>query len=100
MPRLSTRVRVAAQKNVTCIINGASPNYASFSQGIGGPAYPIMHDNRVLTIDGKATESGKSIPEWQAQGHDLGTEVGKLPSDDELIAMGRSVLLMDEREHF
>jgi hypothetical protein len=33
-----------------------------------------MHDNRVFTADGKATEAGKSIAQWQAQGHDLGTK--------------------------
>merc|ERR1711977_709204 len=80
--------------NNTCIINGKSPNYASFGAGIGGPAYPIMHDNQVYTLDGKATESGKSIASWQAQGHDLGTVVGKIPSDDAIIQMGRDVLQM------
>ena len=53
-----------------------------------------MHDNRVYTLDGKATESGKSISSWQAQGHDLGTTVGVIPSDDAIIAMARGVLQM------
>ena len=60
--------------NNTCISVSASPQYASFSEGIGGPALPVMHDNRVFTADGKATEAGKSIAQWQAQGHDLGTK--------------------------
>ena len=54
-----------------------------------------MHDNRVYTPDGKASESGKSIAEWQAQGHDLGTTVGTMPSDDEILAVARSLLQMD-----
>eukprot|EP00040_Diaphanoeca_grandis_P029129 m.169705 g.169705 ORF g.169705 m.169705 type:complete len:918 (-) comp31584_c0_seq1:57-2810(-) len=81
--------------NNTCIINKASPQYAGFSAGIGGPAYPVMHDNKVLTLDGMATESGKSIAAWQNEGHDLGTTVGKLPSDDALITMARALLNMN-----
>ena len=80
--------------NNTCIINNNSPEYARFSPGIGGPAFPVMHDNKVLTLDGLATESGKSISAWQAQGHDLATTVGKLPADAELIAMAKGVLQM------
>eukprot|EP00729_Bicosta_minor_P003139 gene3139-30522_t len=39
-------------------------------------------------------ESGKSIAAWQAEGHDLGTTVGKTPSDAELIAMAKELLNM------
>lgn len=78
--------------NNTCIIARNSPQYAGFSPGIDGPAYPIMHDNRVYTLDGKATEAGKSIEEWQAQGHDLGTTVGVIPSDDQVLAIARGLL--------
>jgi hypothetical protein len=80
--------------NNTCVINKASPQYASFSKGIGGPAMPVMHDNRVYTADGKATESGKPISAWNALGHDLGTTVGKIPSDVELIAIAKGILMM------
>jgi hypothetical protein len=51
-------------------------------------------DNRVYTAGGKATESGKSIQEWQASGHDLGTTVGKIPSDVELIAIAKGILML------
>jgi hypothetical protein len=53
-----------------------------------------MHDNRVYTLDGKATESGKSIAAWQAQGHDLGTTVGTIPPDDAILTLARSLLQM------
>jgi hypothetical protein len=80
--------------NNTCIINGNNPGYARFSQGIGGPAYPVMHDNMVYTLDGQATEAGKAIADWQKQGHDLGTTVAKIPSDEAVVAMGKNVLQM------
>mmetsp|Transcript_34796 Transcript_34796/g.91091 ORF Transcript_34796/g.91091 Transcript_34796/m.91091 type:complete len:314 (+) Transcript_34796:205-1146(+) len=80
--------------NNTCILAANSPSYARFSQAIDGTSYPIMHDNRVYTLDGKATESGKDIAAWQAQGHDLGTTVGVIPSDDVIIAEAKSILDM------
>lgn len=80
--------------NNTCISSRAGVDYAGFQQGIGGPALPVMHDNRVYTPDGTASESGKSIAAWQAEGHDLGTTVGKTPSDAELIAMAKELLNM------
>ena len=95
-------VGVCAQKpghtdafyNNTCLINSAAPEYASFNPGIGGDAWPEMHDNRVYTLDGNASESGGSIASWQAQGVDVGTTIARMPSDDAIIAMGRAVLQM------
>ncbi len=55
---------------------------------------PVMHDNHVYTADGKATESGKAIASWQAQGHDVGTTVGPIPSDAELISIAKALLQM------
>ena len=80
--------------NNTCLINSAAPEYASFNPGIGGDAWPEMHDNRVYTLDGNASESGGSIASWQAQGVDVGTTIARMPSDDAIIAMGRAVLQM------
>ena len=74
----------------------SSPTYANFQPGIGGDAYPIMHDNRVFTANGEANEAGKTVAEWQAQGHDMGTTVAYLPADDELVAMARELLQLDE----
>ena len=95
-------VGVCAQKpghtdafyNNTCLINSAAPEYASFNPGIGGDAWPEMHDNRVYTLDGNASESGGSIASWQAQGVDVGTTIARMPPDDAIIAMGRAVLQM------
>ena len=75
-------------------------SYASFpgstqsSGGVSRPAMPIMHDNRVFTPDGMAKEAGKTIKAWQAQGHDLGTKVEKMPDDETIINMARTVLKM------
>jgi len=80
--------------NNTCVLSKASAEYAGFAKGIGGPSLPIMHDNRVYTTDGKATESGKSIASWQAQGHDLGTTVSKIPPDAQLISVAKGILGM------
>ena len=79
--------------NNTCILP-KSTNYASYFEGIGGEAYPKMHDNRVYTKDGTATEGPKqeTIAQVQKEGRDLGTTVFTLPSDDEVIAMARAVL--------
>ena len=80
--------------NNTCIINKPGADYARFSNGIGGPAMPTMHDNRIYTPDGQSKESGKNISTWQAQGHDLGTTVAKIPSDTELITIAKTILGM------
>jgi hypothetical protein len=53
-----------------------------------------MHDNRVFTRDGKATEAGKTVAQWQALGHDQGTVVAAMPSDDALVEMARELLGM------
>eukprot|EP01050_Picozoa_sp_SAG11_P006234 SAG11_NODE_476_length_9118_cov_5.515911_9_plen_59_part_00 len=55
---------------------------------------PVMHDNRVYTVDGQAKESGKTVAQWQSQGHDLGTTVGKIPADEVLIATAKEILGM------
>ena len=80
--------------NNTCVIHAASPSYGSFSPGIGGTAWPEMHDNRVYTIDGKATLSGKSIASWNAMGVDLRTTVATIPSDAQLVAAAKVILGM------
>ena len=80
--------------NNTCVINKADPQYAGFSTGIGGPALPVMHDNRVYTVDGRAKERGLTVTAWQALGHDLGTTVARIPPDAQLIAVAKSILGM------
>jgi len=62
--------------NNTCVINATNPAYATFSNdGVEGGANPTMGYNLVVTIDGKATESGREIEEWQKEGVDVGTVV-------------------------
>ena len=55
---------------------------------------PVMHDNRVFSPKGEATENGHSIAYWQAKGVDLRTTAGKIPSDEAVLAMAREVLGM------
>ena len=86
--------------NNTCILTSRGGSYANFhgsassSGGVNRPAMPIMHDNRVFTPDGTAKEAGKTIKAWQAEGHDLGTTVAKMPDDETIIKMARAVLKM------
>jgi hypothetical protein len=85
--------------NNTCILlNGT--NYASFDQNAyGHDVFPVMHDNKVYTSTGAATEKGSAgggmdVKDWQKQGHDLGTTVGPLPSNDAIMKMAAEVLGM------
>jgi hypothetical protein len=81
--------------NNTCVMTRGE-TYAVFGKGIGGPALPVMHDNRVFTSTGNVSEGsyhgGMTLAQWQAQGHDLGTTAGTLPTDAAVLAMGRAVL--------
>ena len=82
--------------NNTCVMTRGEM-YAGFGKGIGGPALPIMHDNRVFTTTGNVTEGwggGMGLAQWQAQGHDLGTTAAALPTDAAALAMGRAILGM------
>lgn len=82
--------------NNSCVlVDGTDPTYASFdSKSTLGPgAWPVMHDNRVYTVDGAAKESGyDSVVDAQKAGHDLGTTVAKLPSDSAIVKMARVLL--------
>merc|ERR1712137_1110440 len=40
-----------------------------------------LHDNAYYTPDSSAKECGKSLAEWQADGHDIGSTVSVHPSD-------------------
>lgn len=80
--------------NNTCVLHKNNPDYAMFGAGVGGPALPVMYNNAVYTLDGKATENGKSIQTWQSQGHDLGTTVSVIPDDQYLLDLARSLLKM------
>jgi hypothetical protein len=51
-----------------------------------------LHDNKYYTPDGTVNECGKSLAEWQAQGHDAGSSVAVHPSDDELLGWARDLL--------
>eukprot|EP01060_Flectonema_neradi_P015227 TRINITY_DN218_c1_g1_i9.p1 TRINITY_DN218_c1_g1~~TRINITY_DN218_c1_g1_i9.p1 ORF type:complete len:814 (+),score=246.12 TRINITY_DN218_c1_g1_i9:42-2444(+) len=57
-------------------------------EGCSGPGKTIVHDLKVYTPNGTATECGHSPPQSP------GTTVHKLPTDDEIIAWGRSLLRM------
>ena len=80
--------------NNTCVIYSNSSNYVSFEVKGSGDSLPVMHDNRVYTLDGNAKENGDTIAAWQAKGVDLGTTVALIPSEDELVSMARDLLNM------
>ena len=88
--------------NNTCILlNGT--NYATFDENaFGTNVFPIMHDNQVFTTTGEATEVGSGhqqlkVNQWQEHGHDLGTTVGKVPSNQDIVEMARDALGMTPR---
>ena len=75
--------------NNICIMN-VDRDYATWAQG----DKPIMHDNRVFSPEGKATENGHPIAFWQKEDHDLRTTAAKIPADNMVLAMAREVLGM------
>jgi len=66
------------------IMNKANPALGGYS--CSGDAKTVVHDNAIYTSDGKATECGHPAP------YTKGTTVGKIPSDDQIIAWGREKL--------
>ena len=77
--------------------------YATFDENaFGTNVFPIMHDNQVFTTTGEATEVGSGhqqlkVNQWQEHGHDLGTTVGKVPSNQDIVEMARDALGMTPR---
>lgn len=83
--------------NNTCIlINGT--NYATFHESeFEENIFPIMHDNHVFTNNGIANETGSAgvgypVEQWQKRGHDLGTTVGLIPTNEKIIEMAKEAL--------
>ena len=79
--------------NNTCVVYARNPDYALWKEGLGDPL-PEMHGNRVYTLDGRVTENGRSLAYWQAHGHDPGTVVQHMPSEEELLRWARQLLGM------
>ena len=64
-----------------------------YDSDCGLPSGMIVEGNAVYTPGGKLTVCGNSsLSEWVAQGHDHGTTLHPMPTDDALIAMGRDLL--------
>jgi len=75
--------------NNTCVTEEG--NYASFD--CNSAALPVLHDNRLFTQAGATFQvCGKSFSQWQAEGHDAGTTVSKLPADSELLGWAATTL--------
>ena len=51
-----------------------------------GPGMTIVHDNKVYTPTGKATECRMCLSDWQAKGNDPGTTAAVWPSDNVLVS--------------
>jgi len=59
---------------------------------------PIMHSNRIFTLDGNSSEAGCSIAAWQDKGHDLSTVVDKVPVETEILRLAREILYFEDEE--
>merc|ERR1719461_1498421 len=57
-----------------------------------GTGVTQVHNNQYYTSSGAMTECGKDLAQWQSAGHDQGSTVAKVPTDDDLIARGRAKL--------
>ncbi len=59
-----------------------------------GDGKTIVYNNSIYTPNGKVTECGMSLSDWQAKGNDPGSRAYKWPSDDQLEALVKNVLHM------
>eukprot|EP00475_Leptophrys_vorax_P015852 TRINITY_DN2221_c0_g2_i1.p1 TRINITY_DN2221_c0_g2~~TRINITY_DN2221_c0_g2_i1.p1 ORF type:complete len:787 (-),score=214.49 TRINITY_DN2221_c0_g2_i1:1749-4109(-) len=75
--------------NNYCVTRGA---YLSFNCNSSVTAPPVMHNNSVFTASGAVKICGVSLAEYQKQGHDLGSKVGKFPADADIVTQARKVL--------
>eukprot|EP01060_Flectonema_neradi_P022943 TRINITY_DN3115_c0_g1_i6.p1 TRINITY_DN3115_c0_g1~~TRINITY_DN3115_c0_g1_i6.p1 ORF type:complete len:617 (+),score=153.29 TRINITY_DN3115_c0_g1_i6:596-2446(+) len=74
-----------AYYNSTVIMTGTTVGQG---EGCSGPGKTIVHDLKIFTPTGNATECGKSPPQSP------GTTVAKLPADDEIIGWAKILLRM------
>ena len=51
-----------------------------------------IYNNSVYVPSGNLTVCGMSFSKWQSKGNDPGTKIYGLPTDDEIIAMGKEKL--------
>ena len=58
-------------------------------------AYVVTSGNKVYTQDGKVSECGMSLEDFQAKGYDHGTTAGVWPEDQELATAVRAALYAD-----
>ena len=52
----------------------------------------VVHDNHIYTPNGKVTECGMSLAEWQVKGNDPGSTASAWPDDDKLVVMVQELL--------
>ncbi len=58
-----------------------------------GEGASLVGGNTIFSPTGAINECGMSVQAWQAAGHDAGTVVvGRLPTDQELLAAGKRAL--------
>jgi len=62
------------------------------SQTCSGPGTTIMDHNQYFTHTGAVTECRMDLKQWQKQGHDKGSTVGKTPEDDVIIGWAKQLL--------
>ena len=52
----------------------------------------IVFNNTVYSPTGAVTECGKTLAQWQAEGHDAGTVAAPYPPDATILALARNIL--------
>ena len=76
-------------QNNSCVLRGDH----GYSSDCRLPAGMEVSGNSVFTPGGKLAVCGaKSLTDWVAQGHDKGSSLHGMPTDDALVAMGRELL--------
>ena len=75
--------------NNSCILRGDH----GYSSDCGLPTGMEVYGNAVYTPSGELKVCGAtSLTAWVAAGHDRGSSLHTLPTDDEVIEMGRNLL--------
>ena len=76
----------------TQVIQNSDGNYANGA--CSGPAKTVVFNNSVYTPNGKVTECGTTLADWQSKGNDPLTTASTYPGDAVLLGLARTVLGM------
>ena len=75
------------------VVQNNNGGYANYDCSCSSTTCPILHDNTIFTKNGEMENiCGKTLPERQAEGIDVGTSVAAWPDDDDIIGWARELL--------